>query len=122
MTDTAVSLPPPGERGRLDIKTAVVETIAQRAAAGVSDLHHVTGLGRIVGSDLPRARVEVTGGQVRAELTVAAKWPTPVADLAERVRAAVTEQLQSYTGLTVTGVQVEVHCLSAPDHKVRRVL
>ena len=121
MTDTAVTLPPPGERGRLDIRDDVVETIARRAAAGESQTYRATGVSRLVGSDLPRARVSVHGGHVRVTMTVAAQWPTPVAVLAERVQAAVTRQVQHFTGLTVNSVDVDVRCTSRDDQPARRV-
>jgi uncharacterized alkaline shock family protein YloU len=122
VTDTVVTLPPPGERGRLDIRNDVVETIARLAAAGESQTYRATGVSRLVGSDLPRARVSVHAGQVRVTMTVAAPWPTPVAVLAERVQAAVTRQVHDYTGLTVTSVDVDVRCTARDDQPARRVL
>ena len=122
MTDTAVSLPAPGVRGRLDIRDEAVEKIARRAAAGASHTYRATGLGRLVGNDLPSARIDVRDGQVRAVLTVAAQWPTPVDELAERVRAVVTQELHLYTGLTVISVQVDVRCTPRLDQRRRRVL
>lgn len=121
MTDTAVSLPPPAERGRLDIRDEVVHRIARRAAAGQSDTHRVTGVGRLLDTDLPRARVSIQAGHVRVAVTVAAQWPTPVVALAQRVRDAVTQQIQDYTGLTVSGVEVEVRCTTRADRPTRRV-
>ncbi|MCV7228018.1 Asp23/Gls24 family envelope stress response protein [Mycolicibacterium komossense] len=120
MSDLVEVLPPPEQRGRLDIRDGAVETIARAAAATVSDRHQATGLSRITSSDLPRARVEVDAGQVVVTLTVAAQWPTPVAALARSVRDVVTQQIRDDTGLTVTRVDVEVHCIPLDDPTAHR--
>jgi uncharacterized alkaline shock family protein YloU len=121
MSDGAVTLPAPEERGRLVIRDAVVQTVVRRAAATASDTHRVSGLTRLIDSDLPHVNVSVHGDRVEAELTVGAQWPTPVGDLAERVRAAVVREVFDHTGLTVTRVQVEVRCIARDDSPIRRV-
>jgi uncharacterized alkaline shock family protein YloU len=121
VTDIAERLPPPEQRGRLEIHDDVVETIARRAAASVSHSVHATGLSRITTTDLPRARVTVRGGYVTAALTIAAQWPTPVTELAHRVRTVVAAQVHDYTGLNVTRVDVEVQCVPPDQPPVRRV-
>lgn len=121
MTDVAERLPPPEQRGRLEIRDDVVETIARRAAASVSHAVHATGLSRITTTDLPRARVTVHGGHVTAALTIAAQWPTPVTELADRVRTVVASHVHDYTGLDVTRVDVEVQCVPPDPRPIRRV-
>ncbi len=119
MSET-VELPPPEQRGRLVIHDGVVETIARRAAATVSDSRHATGLSRITSSDLPRARVVVGAGNVVATIVVAATWPTPVAAVARRVQDAVTRQVHDYTGLTVSRVDVDVQCIPRDEQTATR--
>lgn len=111
----SVPLPPPEDRGSLIIRDAAVAKIARTAAAEVSPIHRVTGVDRLVSSDLPRAEVTVTAGQVDAALTVAAKWPTPVSAVAQRVQEAVSVQIREHTGLTVTRVDVDVHYVSSDE-------
>ena len=122
VTDSVVTdgeaLPPPELRGRLVIDDSVVETIARRAASTVSQTQHTTGLSRIISADLPRAHVTVRAGCVEAALTVGAKWPTPAAGLARRVREVVTEHIHDYTGLTVTRTDVDVQYIADDDHAI----
>ncbi len=119
MSDT-VALPPPAERGRLIIHDGVVETIACNAAAAVSQTCRATGLGRLTSNDLPRAHVVVGAGHVVATLVVGARWPTPVATVAERVRDAVIRQVGEFTGLTVARVDVDVRCVPRDEHPTGR--
>lgn len=120
MTDIAVALPPPAERGRLDIHDDVVATIARKAAASVSLTRRASGLSRITSSDLPSAKVTVAAGHVHASLVVAAPWPTSASALARRVQDAVIQQVGDYTGLTVTRVDVDVHCVAPEDQPTDR--
>jgi uncharacterized alkaline shock family protein YloU len=115
VTDVAEALPPPEARGRLEIVDGVVETIARKAAATVSQRHHATGLGRITSRDLPHAQATVTAGHVVATLTVAGQWPTSATALARRVREVVEQQLRDCTGLTVARVDVAVHFIPAQE-------
>lgn len=122
VSNSVETLPPPEQRGRLDIHDSVVETIARKAAATVSQTQHVTGLSRITSSDLPRVHVTVRAGSVEAAVVVGAQWPTPAAALARRVQEVVTERIQKYTGLTVTRVDVDVQCIAdVNDATPRRV-
>ena len=115
-------LAPPESRGRLDILDSVVETVARKAAASVSATRHATGLSRITTTELPHARVTVRAGTVAAVLIVGAQWPTRAAVVAGRVQEEVLRKLSEITGLTVTRVDVEVHCLpSAEQTTPRRV-
>ena len=120
VADVADTLPPPEQRGRLDIHESVVETIVRKAASTVSQTQQMTGLSRLTSSDLPRVHVTVRGGCVEAALVVGAQWPTPAAALARRVQEVVTERVNEYTGLTVTRLDVDVHCVANVDDATHR--
>lgn len=121
MSET-VELPPQEQRGRLVIGDGVVETIARKAAATVSDTRRATGLSRITSGDLPRVRVATGNGFVVVTVDAAATWPTPVVTVAKRVQDAVTRHVHDQTGLTVTRVDVDVHCIPRDEHTgTRRV-
>lgn len=120
MTESVAISVPAEERGRLDIHDGVVETIASRAAATVSPIRHPSGLSRLTSGELPRARVTVVAGRVDIALVVAAHWPTPAGALARRVQETVTRQVGELTGLSVTRVDVEVHCIPSADGSEHR--
>lgn len=98
-----------GDRGQLVIRDKVVHRIAAYAAAHTPGvLPHSSGLDRVTGRDLPRVVPHVTGGHVRAHVDVGVAWPQPVAQVSAAVRAQVSEQVHTLTGLTVDAVDVAV--------------
>lgn len=112
-------------RGRLEVRDKAVERLVVQAAAEVDGVGGpVTRvLGQALGSaDLdgrPHADVTVTGDLVTVELSVSVVWPAPVLDVAERLRARVSEQLSSLAAMRVGHVDVHVTALP-PDRRQRR--
>jgi uncharacterized alkaline shock family protein YloU len=99
----------PAERGTLTIKDKVVERLAVKAALDTDGvLARSEGFGKLTGRDLPRVRVLISGGRVRAGVDIAALWPTPLPALTASVRDNVARALSSLAGLHVDGVDVTV--------------
>lgn len=113
-----VALVPPEERGRLDVRLRVITQIVEQAVREVRGTSaHSSTLGRLTGSELPRAEVRVIGRGVHVRAEVGAPWPSPVAEIAARVRAAIVAETERQTGLRVRRADVVVHPLpssSAP--------
>lgn len=121
MLDTP-PLPAPPERGGLDIRDKVVETIIRHAAAAESVVQRADGISRLVTDDLPRVDASIHARVVYARVTVGARWPTPANGFAERIRSIVTDRVREQTGLTVTRIDVAVRYVPQTDHpEVRRV-
>ncbi len=105
----------PGSRGSLVIRDKVVQRIAAYAAAHTPGvLPHSSGLDRVTGRDLPRVTTHIAGGHLRAHVDVAVTWPQPVAQVSAAVRAQVTEQVHTLTGLAVDAVDVAVPTVLHP--------
>lgn len=121
MADSPVISEDPGTRGRLTIGDKVVQRLAARAAldtAGVQ--HHSAGIDKITGRDLPRVRVQISGGRVRAGVDIAVAWPWPLATVAADVQANVTQALTTWAGLHVDAVDVSVPSIVDPDAPTTR--
>jgi len=112
-----------GGRGELIIRSKVAQRLAERAAAGCTDVvPHAAGLGKITGRTSPNARVVVSGRRCRALVEVAVAWPAPVARAARRVQEDVAAALTDYAGLHVDRVDVIVtHVLSVEDRTSRSI-
>nr|WP_296773953.1 Asp23/Gls24 family envelope stress response protein [Rhodococcus sp. (in: high G+C Gram-positive bacteria)] len=100
------------ERGTLDVRTRAVARMAEIAATNVAGVERVTG--GITSRSLPRVDAIVRGGRIRATVEVATAWPTPIADVAGRVRSAVEQDLTRNSGLAVDSVDVRIQ-YSAPE-------
>jgi uncharacterized alkaline shock family protein YloU len=117
----------PGERGSLTIKDRAVQRIAEAAALAVPGVvraeQSTNPLNAALGRAYPRVDCDVAGGRVRAEVKIVGLWPTPAPQLGERVRQAVTDQLQALAGLRVDAVDVTiakiVRVAAAPRRTVR---
>lgn len=121
---TATSAPiPPGQRGDLRIHDAALEHITRRVVLDVpGTVATSSGLGRLVGAALPRAKVSVAGGHVRVRVDAATTWPAGLATTARRIRDAVHQALTHQTGLVVDAVDVTVHpTIDTNDRPTRRV-
>ncbi|WP_157225969.1 Asp23/Gls24 family envelope stress response protein [Rhodococcus sp. AW25M09] len=117
MTETATEADTPndpGQRGSLEIKHKAVERLAVLAARSTDSVtaRH-PGLRVLGGRDLPKAEVTVNGSRVRAQVVVAVTWPSPLAQVAANVRAAVARDLSELGLYTVDRVDVTVECVSA---------
>lgn len=108
------------ERGTLDVRERAVVRIAEIAATRVTGIERVEG--GLAGRHLPRATATVRDGSVRATLDAATRWPTPIADVAVRVRSAIEAEIARTSGLDVESVDVRLHYLP-PDRSgtTRRV-
>lgn len=101
----------------------VLEKIALRAALDVDGVlrHSGSVTGRVgallarettAGAQYPRARVDSLAGSAHiVDVTVAARWPSPVSRLAEGVRSHVADELTRLTGSRPARVNVTVAAL-----------
>jgi uncharacterized alkaline shock family protein YloU len=108
------------EAGRTRIGAGVVEKIAGYAAREIPGVHAMGGgMARRVGQlrglvggseDKPRqgVSVEVSERQATIELDVVTWYGQSIVDVCDAVRRNVTERVQAMTGLTVTGVDINV--------------
>ncbi len=92
--------------GHLDVPFDVVAKVATDLAlsvAGVAPPAERSGLRRLGGSTDAPVTTEVTseGGGVRISLRVDARWGTPLGDLANRLRHAVSDGLNASLGTTL---------------------
>jgi len=99
----------PGARGSLTVRDRAVSRVAEYAAVHTDGVvRQSSGLGRMMGRDLPRVDSNVSGGRVRVKVAIATAWPRSVPAVSAAVRAGVAEQLQASTGLIVDRVDVVV--------------
>lgn len=113
-----------GQRGGLRIAEKAVTRVATQAATEVRTVvASGTGkLDKIVGRKLPKTSADVRGDLVWLQIETAAEWPTPLGQLVQEVRAAVTSAVESMTGLQVKVVDVTVTKIERPSRPaVRRV-
>ncbi|MGL5930363.1 MAG: Asp23/Gls24 family envelope stress response protein [Dermatophilaceae bacterium] len=112
MADTALAAP--AERGRTVIEHRVVERIAARSCLDVAGVVRAgSDLDRLVGRRLPGVSATVAGHRARVALEVAVTWPTPLADVAARVRDHVSATVTGLAGLEVDAVDVEIARMAA---------
>ena len=95
------------DRGTLDIRDHAVVRIAEIAASRVTGVERIAG--GLTSRTLPRAEASVRNGRVRATIDVATLWPTPIADVAHRVRRAVVDDIAHSSGLDIESVDVRMH-------------
>ena len=112
-----------GDRGSLQIADRVVERVATIAAAEVDGIvPSGSVLAGALGHRYPRADATVAGDRVRVHVEVAALWPSSLAEVSDRVRTRVGDQLGALVGLTVDAVDVTVATLvTAPTSQPRRL-
>ena len=104
---------PPEDRGDLHVHDRVVEKIVRRSALEVrgSAVGH-SGLA-VVGTDYPSVRVDLRAGHAWISVDIAAGWPAPVEQIAERVRDRVRQRTEELAGVTVQRVDVTVHVVES---------
>lgn len=106
----------PDLRGTLEVHPTVVRKVAERAAdltpGTLPSPRRVAGVG--AGRHGTRARVDGQGSTVDVTLDLALRYPSPVRELTERVRAKVTDEVHRITGYRVRSVRVTVSAL-LPD-------
>lgn len=115
------------DRGETIIAPTVVEKIATRAASEVDGVGGVveTGLSRLLpwsigGAAAPaHAAADVGAETVSVDLTVNVRYPEPVGDVTNRVRAQVVRRLAELCGLQATEVNITVPALVRPSGRAR---
>ena len=115
------------EKGETIIAPSVVEKIAGKAASEVEGVKGVqsSGLSRITsllsgGDDRQtEARASVERASTGVSLSVSIEYPLPVGQVSDRVRQHVRARIQELTGLQVTGVDLTVPELVAPEPRPR---
>ncbi len=124
---TAIT-PAAASGGVTKINDAVVSKIAGIAARNVAGVHDLgNAAGRALGAIRGRMNqtdhsqgvsVEVGELQVAADVVLVAEYPMELQQVADGVRAAVTEAIETYVGMEVTEVNVtitDVHIPSEDD-------
>ena len=111
--------------GTTTIKDGVVSKVAGIAARSVSGVHDLGGgaaraLGAIRGAmnqnDLTQGiSVEVGETQVAVDVNLVAEYPVPLQGIADDVRAAVTDAVESLVGMQVTEVNVTINDVHLPS-------
>lgn len=105
------------DRGRTELTQQAVERLVMAAA---SEVPEVAGpvtrvLGQKLGSaDLdgrPSVHVRLAGDLVTGEVHLSVRWPAPLVDVADRVRARVCDRLGDLAGLRVGHLDVLVTAL-----------
>lgn len=103
----------PELRGTLEVHPTVVRKVAERAAdltpGTLSSPRRVAGFG--AGRHGAQARVDGEGSIVDVTLDLALRYPSPVRELTEQVRAQVTTEVARITGYRVGSVRVTVSAL-----------
>lgn len=114
---TSAELAPAEDRGRTELRERAVERLVVAAAAAVPEVAGpVTRvLGQPVGSvnpdSRPSADVTVAGDLVTADVRISVRWPAPVVEVGDAVRARVEESLGRLADLRVGHVDVHVTAL-----------
>lgn len=114
----------PAQRGSLTIDRGAVEKIASQAAGDLTGVGRATsGLAGLGGhGDLgarPKVAVQLRGTRASIALTIGARYPTPLVDLASTVRRRCAERVQQLTGLQVDRVDVTVGWLGTTVREVK---
>jgi uncharacterized alkaline shock family protein YloU len=121
------ALPDPEERGTLTVAEKVVERVAGYAVTRVDGAGAAPRrlLGVKIGEARPdteaavTARVDGHAATVRATVTIA--WPNSVHVVADRLRAAIREDVDRMAGVQVAQVDLEVVSFATPPTPSRRV-
>ncbi|WP_380169239.1 Asp23/Gls24 family envelope stress response protein [Jannaschia sp. R86511] len=112
-------LAPPRERGHLEIRPRVVDTVGRRAARGVPGVVRDS-VGRIARHDLPGVSSRVEGGHVRLDVDLAVAWGRPLAAVSAAVQREVANRVRELTGLVVDAVDVTVESVVVPPEQSER--
>ncbi|AKK02262.1 Asp23/Gls24 family envelope stress response protein [Corynebacterium epidermidicanis] len=89
---------------------AITRIVAAAVASVPGTISHSAGIDRLTGRKFPRYDVQLDElqGTVSIETFIAVTWPSPVVKVAEAVRDAVRMHVETFTGLTVSQVNVVV--------------
>lgn len=104
------------ERGTLDVRVKAIQHVVERAVLDTpGTVAHRTALGRLRGSNTPRADVTMQGRSARVAVDVACVWPCRIADIATQVRDTVCIETARITGIHVQSVDVTIHTVDTTE-------
>lgn len=113
------ALRPAPQRGSLRVADKVVEKVTRAAVLGVPGVAPVATtagtVGRALGRSYPHVACSRSGDRARVRLEVALVWPSPAADVARAVCAAVSDQLLTFAGVHVDEVRTTVARIVDPS-------
>lgn len=105
-----------GSRGSLDVRSKAIshalEAMVWNHAGVVRDSG---GLGRLVGSHTPTAKVDISGHSADVSIRAHVAWPAPVAALAQEIRDEVLARGPELTGVRIRSVDVVLAAASVKD-------
>lgn len=116
-------LPAPARRGHLEVRPAVLDRVAGRAAEGVRGV--VPGkVGRLTRRRLPhvdtRTETRADGEHARVRVEVAVAWGHRLDVVTAGVQSAVVDTVHRLTGVHVDRVDVSVDDVVVPDRPEER--
>ena len=114
-----------GPRGSTHFADRVVEKIAGRAAAEVSNVTAPppTGLARLTGArEEPDTKADVDGSTVELDIRLAIRYPASIRAVSREVQQTVRARVHDLTGLDVSAVRVNVVSLPARSASRARVI
>ena len=84
-TGAVPQLADPDERGTLDLRVKAIQRIVEQVVRETpGTVSHRSTLGRLTGSNTPRATVSIQANSARVAVQVACVWPCPVAQVVAR--------------------------------------
>lgn len=117
---SAVStLPPPAERGTVEVRAAALESIARHVASQVDGVG--TASRGLVSRERPKAKARFNGASAFVAVEVDVDWPSDVESVAQRVRGTVRERTSELSGVTVRRADVTVVVSDVPASRRREL-
>jgi uncharacterized alkaline shock family protein YloU len=122
MTEAPKSPEPPVSGGGVTISDSVVAKVAHKAISGIEGIHALGGgsralAGLIGDKGSPGISVHLRDDSVDIDITMSIHFGASVPAVAEACRKAVTEQVESTTGLKVRAVNVLVTDVVFPEEQ-----
>ncbi|MGC0365746.1 putative alkaline shock family protein YloU [Rhodococcus sp. 27YEA15] len=106
----------PGMRGTLTVRDHVAHKLVLKAARETTGVRrHAGGIEKLTRRRLPRARVTLSGNVVHVRVDIAVQWADSPAFIGSAVRDNVRTELETVSGLTVAGVEVDVVSVLPPE-------
>lgn len=107
------ALPPPEQRGTLEIAQGVVRKVAEHAAnqtpGALKATRKIAGVG--LGERGASVRVSGSGNDVDLAVDIALRYPCPVREIVADLREQVSTEVMRITGYRVCAVDVTVSAL-----------
>lgn len=95
-------------QGETIIEPGVVEKIAHRAASETPAVVELGSGSGLLSGGTSGVSADVQGMSATLDITVKVRYPEPVSQVADAVRARVADRVERYTGLTVSEIDVKV--------------